>query len=230
MKKYLVLGKHSWNHRHFVDFLEPSDGVWTYVSDRDTLKNYLTNSELEFEYVFFLHWSHKVPDEMLRRWQCVCFHMTDVPFGRGGTPLQNLIARGLRETRLSALRMTSDFDAGPVYLKRSLSLEGSCAEEIYTRVSALSCQMALEISRDCPEPVAQEGEIVVFHRRKFSQSKLPSNAESLQQLHDHIRMLDAEGYPHAFLDIGNFRIKFRRSTLYNGRVEANVEITQRKEE
>jgi hypothetical protein len=56
--------------------------------------------------------------------------MTDVPFGRGGSPLQNLIVRGRRETKLTALRMSREFDAGPVYMKEPLSLEGG-AEEIY---------------------------------------------------------------------------------------------------
>ncbi len=85
--------------------------------------------------------------EILKEIECVCFHMTDVPYGRGGSPLQNLIVRGHRETRLTALRMTSELDAGPVYLKRNLSLEGG-AEEIYLRASALSAEMIQQIVRD----------------------------------------------------------------------------------
>ena len=73
---------------------------------------------LKPRYVFFPHWSWKVPDDILGATECVCFHMTDVPFGRGGSPLQNLIVRGHTETRVSALRMVSEPDAGPVYMKR----------------------------------------------------------------------------------------------------------------
>ena len=57
---------------------------------------------------FFVHWSRRVPDHWLPRYECACFHMTDVPFGRGGSPLQNLIERGHRETQLSASRMVAD--------------------------------------------------------------------------------------------------------------------------
>ena len=60
--------------------------------------------------------------EIIKRFECVCFHMADVPYGRGGSPLQNLIARGHRETKLTALRMVEDFDAGPVYSKMPLCL------------------------------------------------------------------------------------------------------------
>jgi len=37
--------------------------------------------------------------------------MTDVPYGRGGSPLQNLIVRGHTETKLTALRCVRDLDA-----------------------------------------------------------------------------------------------------------------------
>jgi methionyl-tRNA formyltransferase len=66
-------------------------------------------------YVFFAHWSWKIPRAVYEAHECVIFHMTDVPFGRGGSPLQNLISRGIYETKLSALRCVEEMDAGPVY-------------------------------------------------------------------------------------------------------------------
>jgi methionyl-tRNA formyltransferase len=38
-------------------------------------------------------------------------------------------------------------------------------------------------------------------------------------------MLDAEGYPRAFLEHGGFRYEFNRGVLYDGRIEADVRIT-----
>ncbi len=51
---------------------------------------------LEFSprYIFFPHWSWIIPKEIYEKFECVIFHMTDLPFGRGGSPLQNLIVRG----------------------------------------------------------------------------------------------------------------------------------------
>ena len=60
------------------------------------------------------------------------FHMTDVLYGRGGSPLQNFIIRGHKETKLTAMKCVKELDAGPVYLKEFLSLLGN-AEEIYMR-------------------------------------------------------------------------------------------------
>ena len=51
---------------------------------------------LEPDYILMPHWSYIVPDEITQNWNCVVFHMTDLPYGRGGSPLQNLIVRGYK--------------------------------------------------------------------------------------------------------------------------------------
>jgi methionyl-tRNA formyltransferase len=166
-----------------------------------------------------------VPQEIVDQFDCICFHMTDLPFGRGGSPLQNLIQRGHRQTMMSAIRMTSELDAGPVLLKRELCLEGG-AEEIYIRSSRLSARMIEEITRTEPEPVPQEGKVVRFKRRSPEDSEIQPDLEHLENIHDVIRMLDAEGYPHAFIRLGPYRFEFTRSALHDGRIEADVTITK----
>jgi methionyl-tRNA formyltransferase len=148
--------------------------------------------------------------------------MTDVPYGRGGSPLQNLIARGYKTTKLTALRMEEALDAGPVYAKRELSLLGQ-AEEIYIAAGKISLEMARWIAETEPEPKPQQGEPVVFRRRKPEQSRLPETGD-ISHLHDHIRMLDAPGYPLAFVEYGDFRMEFFHAALENGEVRASVVI------
>jgi methionyl-tRNA formyltransferase len=222
-KRYLVLGCKPWNRHLFVEELRSLPGRWDYLDSpvRFTLEFV---RKLAPRYVFFLHWSWKVPDEIVEQFECVCFHMTDVPYGRGGSPLQNLILRGHRETRLTALRMSKEFDAGPVYLKEPLSLEGG-AEEIYLRAGRLSAKMIQQIIQLQPQPQPQRGRSVTFKRRKPEESEL-GKLGSLEELHDFIRMLDAEGYPRAFMEYGGFRFEFSRSALYDGRIVADVNITR----
>jgi methionyl-tRNA formyltransferase len=220
---YLVGGCRTWNRRLFDESLRKLTGRWIYIDNADALTlDFVT--ALSPRYIFFLHWSWKVPDEIIEQFECVCFHMTDVPFGRGGSPLQNLIARGYRETKLSALRMTREFDAGPVYGKEPLSLEGG-AEEIYLRSGRLSAKMIQRIIQSESQPQPQRGRSVTFKRRKPEESEV-GKLGSLEKLHDFIRMLDAEGYPRAFLDHAGFRFEFSRSALYDGRLVADVTITQ----
>lgn len=177
-------------------------------------------------YVFFPHWSHRIPAEIYETYECVVFHMTDLPFGRGGSPLQNLIVRGVQNTQLCALRCVEQIDAGPIYLRRPLSLLGS-AQEIYLRASDLAEEMILEIMTSEPRPEPQHGEPVVFPRRRPEESDLAS-LDSLERLYDFVRMLDADGYPHAFLDVGRFRLEFRRAAYQGDHVLADVIIRERK--
>jgi len=179
------------------------------------------------QWVFFLHWSNYIPKKIYNSLRCVVFHMTDLPFGRGGSPLQNLIVRGYTETKLSAIQCVKELDAGDIYLKRNLSLLGT-AEEIFLRASRLMLEMMTEIIQNDIVPIPQSGEPVIFKRRKPEDGNL-SCLESLQDVFDYIRMLDAEGYPRAFLDIGKLRIEFDRASLKDGYIVADAKITMRDE-
>jgi methionyl-tRNA formyltransferase len=222
-KSYIVAGCKPWNRRLFEEEIRKLPGRWHYVDRREQLQ-LQTLKKISPRYIFFLHWSWKVPEELVDNFECVCFHMTDVPFGRGGSPLQNLIAQGHRETILSALRMSEDLDAGPVYMKEPLCLTGG-AEEIYSRAGRLSAKMIEHMIQHEPKPAPQRGTPVVFKRRKPEESEVRS-AGSLEYLYDFIRMLDAEGYPRAFLNHSGFRYEFSRATLYDGRIVADVTITR----
>lgn len=209
----------------FDETISKLPGEWRYIEDREnlTLENL---NETAPRYVFFLHWSYKVPSEVLTSHECVVFHMTDVPYGRGGSPLQNLIVRGHKDTKISALRMTEEFDAGPVYMKAHLGLEGTAAE-ILERASEVSAGMIREIIEGEPVPKEQEGEPTVFRRRKPEEGRLPGG--DLGKVYDHIRMLDADGYPPAFIDYEQFRLEFSKAVHRDGRVLAEVVIREREE-
>lgn len=223
---YIVVGSKAWNRRVFDEIVASYPGRWNFISTPEELVSETLN-KLAPRYIFFLHWSWKVPPEILKDFECVCFHMTDVPYGRGGSPMQNLILRGHRKTKLTALRMVEDFDAGPVYLKENLSLEGN-GEEIFMRATYLSARMIQYITEKEPVPVGQTGEPVIFVRRKPEESRIPE-VNNLQALHDFVRMLDADGYPRAFLDYKGFRYEFNRAALYDGRIMADVIITSLEE-
>jgi methionyl-tRNA formyltransferase len=220
--RYLVLGSRPWNRTVFEDTIANYPGDWHFIGDRDALTLESVNS-IAPRYLFFLHWSWLVPEALTRGFECVCFHMTDVPYGRGGSPMQNLIARAHCGTTLTALRMCAEVDAGPVYMKEPLSLEGG-GEEILIRSSHLAAHMILRIVQSEPAPVAQSGLPVLFDRRQPSESVMPE-LESLERAYDHIRMLDAEGYPKAYLIHRGLRYEFSRPALYDGRIIADVRIT-----
>ncbi len=221
-RTYVIATIKPWNVEAFHAFTPKMPGRWILV-DRPEDLCLETIQAHQPRYVFFPHWSWKVAEEILAAAECVCFHMTDLPFGRGGSPLQNLIVRGHTETMLTALRMVTALDAGPVYLKRPLGLAGR-AQDIYERAARLSYDMIQEMITTEPEPTPQSGEPTVFSRRAPDQSAMPT-VGGLPRLYDHIRMLDAETYPRAFLDHGDFRLEFGSPTLgEDGVLRAMVEI------
>lgn len=174
-------------------------------------------------YVFFPHWSYRIPREIFTEFECVVFHMTDLPFGRGGTPLQNLVIRGHETTVVSALRCVEELDAGPIYMKRPLSLAGT-AREIYARASDVIGEMMLDLLRDQPQPVPQAGPVTHFQRRRPEDGNLAS-ARSAKEIYDMIRMLDADGYPAAFLETSTHRVSFTDAELQGDNVVAKAVIT-----
>jgi methionyl-tRNA formyltransferase len=219
--KAVLASARPWN-KDMVRALEARTS-WSFVpiSDpRDLTVERL--STIAPKFVFFPHWSHLIDESVYQKFECIMFHMTDLPFGRGGSPLQNLIVRGMRETKICAFRCVEELDAGPIYLKKPLSLDGS-AGEIYLRAARIIEDMIVEILTTRPTPQPQVGEPTIFKRRRPEESNL-SAARSLEEAFDMIRMLDAEGYPHAFLDAGRFRLEFTRASQKADEIAADVRI------
>ncbi len=223
-KRYMIATSKVWDDK-LIEKLNKSIGAeFVLVGERKEL-NYKTLSKLGPRYVFFPHWSYIIPREIYQNFECIIFHMTDVPFGRGGSPLQNLMERGIHQTKISALKAVEELDAGDVYLKRELPLYGT-AEEIYIRATNIIVEMIKTIIETNPTPVPQSGETVKFKRRTPEQSNI-ANLDSRERIYDFIRMLDAEGYPHAYLETKHFRFEFTRATLRKDSILADVRITKK---
>jgi methionyl-tRNA formyltransferase len=106
-----------------------------------------------------------------------------------------------------------------------LSLEGS-AVDIFVRCAELGLDLIEWMVREEPHPEPQAGEPLVFRRREPAQSAMPE-AGKLERIYDHIRMLDAESYPRAFLDHGMLRYTFSQARLVDDAIDARVRITFR---
>lgn len=217
---YIVASCKEWHYDSYIQIKDSGPGNWIWVSNPEELKKRV--SETNPRYVFFVHWNWFVPESIFNKYECVCFHMTDVPYGRGGSPLQNLISLGHSETKLTALQMIEEMDAGPVYAKKTLSLAGS-AQEVYVLAGKLSFDLIRWIISEEPNPKEQLGEATYFKRRTPSQSEVAKNL-SQNELYDFIRMLDAEGYPHAFINHGNLKLELTNAKIKDNKTLASVKI------
>jgi len=201
----------SWNIENAKKLKEKLKGKFNVVlitnKENLTFKNL---QKINPKYIFFPHWSWKIPKEIYENFECVVFHMTDLPFGRGGSPLQNLIQRKIYNTKISAIKVEEGLDAGKIYLKRDLYIGLGSAEEIFILASnIIFFDMIPFILENNPVPQNQEGKVVIFKRRRPEESNIQiANLKNLEDFYDFIRMLDAEGYPKAFIKVNKFKIFF----------------------
>jgi methionyl-tRNA formyltransferase len=189
-------------------------------------KNKLTSQilqKLKPKYIFFVHWSHIIPDYIYKNYNCIIFHMTDLPFGRGGSPLQNLISRGIYNTKISAIKCEKEIDSGKIYLKKKLSLKNGSAKDIYLKSGKIIKKMIEEICKKNIIPKTQEGEVIFFKRRTKDLSEI-NNLDTLKKIYDQIRMLDCDGYPNAFFNFQGFNYSFENAKFKKNTILANVKI------
>ncbi len=214
--KNLVTTIKSWNIDNFHRLQEKDrENEWHLISDKDDLTKERVD-EINPRYIFVPHWSWIIPKDIWQNYETIIFHTADLPYGRGGTPVQNHIARGMYDIQISALQAVQEIDAGPVYMKKPFSMEYGNVDEILTRFSkTVFDEMIPEIMIEQPEPVPQSEEgVLIFERRTPEQSNLLElKNPSQKELYDFIRMLDGEGYPRAYIPVEGGKIEFYSAGL-----------------
>lgn len=225
MKKYCLVTAKNWHGELFDNLQSRINEDWTLISDKSLFtKDYL--KEKDFDKIFIPHWSHIIGSDIYNNFECIVFHMTDLPYGRGGSPLQNLIVNGHKATKISAIKVSKGIDTGDVYLKMPLTLEGTAAE-IFLRAIPVIEKMIINIIENDIKPEPQDGDIVHFKRRTPEDGNI-EELISTKDVYDYIRMLDCEGYPSAFLESENIKFEFSNAKLNSdGSVNANVRIIQK---
>lgn len=222
MERYVVATIKSWNVDNFKELKNKNqDREFTLVSKKEEL-NISFLEKYKPKFIFFPHWSWIIPDKIYNNYNCIVFHSTDLPFGRGGSPIQNLIVRGIYKTKISAIKMSESVDSGPVYFKEPVDISEGNADEILRRISDIIFKkMIPRFLEDDMIPKKQTGEVVLFKRRNPQQSEIP-NGLSQRQIYDYIRMLDGEGYPSAFRKYDGGKVFYSNAVFKDNVVTANA--------
>ena len=117
-KKIVIATIKSWNLNNAIKFKDLNNKKYdVFIIDQ---KEDLTVEKLDKikpNYIFFPHWSWIISKQIYENFECIVFHMTDLPYGRGGSPLQNLIINKVYNTKISAIKVGDGIDTGDIYLK-----------------------------------------------------------------------------------------------------------------
>ena len=222
-KTCVILSEQTSNKDIFSNLSKTQKNInWILIDKREEFNlEYLR--AIKTDVIFIPHWSYIIPNDIFENYECIVFHMTDLPFGRGGSPLQNLISRGIYSTKISALKVDKGIDTGDVYLKENLELDGT-ATDIFERANHIIQKMIISILQNKIKPVPQKGKVTIFKRRKPHQSNI-IELETLQKVYDYIRMLDADGYPKAYLENKFLKFEFNNANFKNkNEIIATVKI------
>lgn len=151
--------------------------------------------------VLFYGWSWYVPEQILQDYKCLMLHPAPLPKYRGGSPIQNQIIAGEKNSRVSIFVITNEVDAGDIVAQEDISLEGSLSD-IFTRIEDVGGRLTLNILNAGLNPVPQDHSKATFcKRRKPEESEITIDElkrRDAEYLFNKIRML-ADPYPNAFI-------------------------------
>ena len=229
MKNIVIATIKEWNINNYFELKKELENEYSFylISNKDELS--LEKIEkINPKYIFFPHWSWIIPENIYKNYECILFHMTDLPYGRGGSPLQNLIINKVYNTKISAIKVSKELDEGDVYLKEDFDISKGSANEIYKNATKLIFKKLIpNILRQNPTPVRQEGDVVNFKRRTPEQSNIKMlNDVSIANLYDFIRMLDAPSYPKAYLELDNLKMELFEVIIKDGKLEGRFEVSK----
>ena len=217
MINYLVISKKKWDTNNFKTL----NKSFKFLNKLDNKKIINFSPKI----IFFIHWSKIITKKIYNNYLCIQFHSSNLPNGRGGSPIQNQILLGTKKTKLTAFKVSNNLDAGPICLKKNLSLKGS-AEDIFKRMELTSIKMINKILKTKKLKFNKQlGRPTFFKRRKNSESRIKfDKSNSVKKLYDFLRMLDAPDYPKAFIELNKFRFTFQNIKMKKKLIYASIKI------
>lgn len=155
---------------------------------------------------FMLSCSKLVKQKFLEQFlHCIVVHGSDLPAGKGFSPLQWQIMQGKNEITLTLFEAVEDVDAGPYYYKDIISFEG------HELLPELRDIMAKKINEMCKsfiltyselKPKEQEGEESVYRRFNKDDDRIDID-DTIQNQFNHLRIADNDKFPLWFSYMGN---------------------------
>ena len=134
----------------------------------------------------------------------IVVHASDLPGGKGFSPLQWQILEGRQKIVVTLLEAVLAVDAGPYYFKSSLEFDGTeLHDELRHKLGSKIIEMCLDFAErgDSLVPLPQQGEESFYPRRKESDDEMDIRKSILEQF-NHLRIADNDRFPVYFRHLG----------------------------
>jgi len=200
-----------------IQILVDNHNSWM-VSYANELKDFLSHDHS----VFLLHDSNEVKaGDILFLLSCeriftrldlnkynLVVHESDLPQGRGWSPLTWQVLEGRSTIVVSLLEAKDKVDSGNVYLQESIILDGSeLIDELREKQGRATMKLILQFVAQYPniQGRAQNGESSYYPRRTAEDSRIDVDITIREQF-NLLRVVDNERYP-AFFQIKGIKYK-----------------------
>lgn len=154
-----------------------------------------------FDLVFLLGCTRVVDTSVLQRnGLCLVVHESDLPKGRGFAPVQWQVLQGKKDIPVRLLEAIEDVDAGDIYARGTIRLEGwELFDDIRKAQAEETVGIILRFLESYPDvkPEPQTGEPTFFRRRENTDNELDVDATIREQF-DLLRLGNNEAWPSHF--------------------------------
>lgn len=160
---------------------------------------------------FYLGCVTMTPSDVLaRNRRNLVVHASDLPRGRGFSPLTWQVLEGATRIPVCLLDAADEADAGPLVYKEWMDLQGhELIDEMRDALGRLTIALCRRFMAEetPPDGVEQQGEAGVYPRRSPDDSRLDPDRSIAEQF-DLLRVVDNRRYP-AFFDFRGRRYHIR---------------------
>ena len=155
------------------------------------------------DFCFCLGLSQLMPDAVRARFKHVLVvHESDLPNGRGWSPLTWQILEGKNQISVTLFEAEADVDSGPVYAQQWLTFEGyELIDELRAAQASATQTLCRWFVDEYPESAEQvkpqSGVPTYYQRRRPADSELDAE-KTLAEQFDRLRVADNDRYPAFF--------------------------------
>lgn len=188
------------------------------IHSKKEYDDYFNNAQvdLKLDYIILIGWSWIISKDILKRYNVIGMHPSDLPFYRGGSPIQHQIIKGLNKTKITLMQISDEkIDGGDILLKEDWNMSGNTMDIILSNLAIATADLITEFIINHKNIVPQKQDFAIgsyYNRRKPEDSELTLEklrTMTLRELYNFIRAL-SDPYPNAYIkdEYGNI-LKFK---------------------
>jgi methionyl-tRNA formyltransferase len=176
-----------------------SNFVVNYKGDKCNLDISFNHEDVkDNDVVFILGYTRILNDLFLNSNKLnLVIHESDLPKGKGFSPVQWQILNGQNEIVFTLFEATKEFDSGDIFLQKSIFFTGY---ELFDEIREIQARKTLELIGEFLEKYPehdrkkQKGKETVFLRRKYNNDELDIN-KTIKEQFNHLRIANNNEHP-----------------------------------